>query len=150
MNIDVMSNKLINRIFSIILISAVTLASWSCSDDDEGEAIPLPVSPTDITASNPAWAIASFAENGENKTSDFNNSGFEIFSNGDFQILLDGSVDSFGSWSISSDDLVLTISLSNPKPGTSAIDGDWNVTAKSGNALTLRSVAGNSMFQLTK
>ncbi|MEM8894687.1 MAG: hypothetical protein AAGC88_08925 [Bacteroidota bacterium] len=135
---------------SLAIIVATALSTWSCGDDDEAEAVPLPISPADITASNPDWTIVSFTENGENKTADFNNYTFEIFSNGDFLVNLNGSNDSFGGWSISGDDLVLNISLSNPKPGTSSIDGDWNVTSKSGNALTLRSVDGNSGFQLAK
>ena len=146
---DAMSNGLVDRVIRIVLIAVIALTSGSCGDD-EGEAVPLPISPSDIIASDPDWTISSFSENGENKTSDFNNYTFEIFSNGDFLINLNGINDSFGRWSISSDDLVLTISLSNTNQGTSTVEGDWNVTAKSGNALTLRSVEGNSVFQLTK
>lgn len=134
-----------------VLITVIVVGCLSCGSDDEGESILLPISPSDITASNPDWSIVSFIDGGQDKTSDFSNYSFEIFSNGDFLINLNGTNDSFGGWSISSDELVLTISISNPKPATSGIDGDWHMTANSASAITLESADGsNKTFGLSK
>lgn len=134
-----------------VLITVILVGSLSCGSDDEGESVLLPISPSDITASNPDWSIVAFIDGGQDKTSDFSNYSFEIFSNGDFLINLNGTNDSFGGWSISSDELVLTISISNPKPATSGIDGDWQMTANTASALTLESADGsNKTFRLSK
>jgi hypothetical protein len=121
------------------------------SNDDPGDALVLTIDRSDIIASNPDWSVVSFINDGKDKSVDFNNYSFEIFSNGDFLINLNGLNDSFGRWSISSDELILTINISNPKPTTSGIVGDWNVTAKSGSALTLESADGtNKTCRLSK
>lgn len=134
-----------------IALLILTIFCSSCGSDDEGEPILLPITPSDIVASDPDWSIVSFIDDGQNKTSDFSNYSFEIFSNGDFLINLNGQNDSFGGWTISSDELVLTISISNPKPATSGVDGDWHMTANTGSALTLESSDGSSKtFRLSK
>lgn len=134
-----------------LVIVLLLIVCLSCGSDDEGESILLPISPSDIVASNPDWDIVSFIDNGQDKTSDFSGYSFEIFSNGDFLINLNGLNDSFGGWSISSDELVLTISISNPKPATSGIDGSWHMTANTGTSITLESSDGsNKAFRLSK
>lgn len=137
--------------FIQLMALLVLFVATGCNSDDPSEPIILTINPSDIIASNPDWRVDAFNNDGQDNTANFNNYSFEIFSNGDFLINLNGINDSFGGWSISSDARVLSISISNPKPATSGIIGDWNVTAKGAGTLTLEAADGsNTSFRLSK
>lgn len=130
--------------------SVMLLLSVSCGGDGDEDA-PIMIETSDLLASNPDWAITAFIDNGTDRTGDFQNYTFEVFSNGDFLINFNGLNDSFGGWEIAGDNMVLDISISNPKDPTDEIDGEWNVLSKSSNSLRLVSADGaGKEFRLRK
>ena len=117
-----------------ILVAILTMAG--CSNEEDPE-------PVDIAAADfhGEWAITSFKLAGEDQTATLSGFTLEIFSNGDFLINKDGANDSYGSYEVDETTKVLTVELRNPKTPSDAIDGTWQVYAKSDQSLTLKSFA---------
>ncbi|RZJ67174.1 MAG: hypothetical protein EOO50_06530 [Flavobacterium sp.] len=85
------------------LFSVFAIASTSCSSDDDGPRPNQDPTPAVTVATQGTWNVASFVDNGVDKTADF--AGFTFTFNADNVVAVDGNGQTVaGTWSIVSDD----------------------------------------------
>lgn len=114
------------RILPLVLLLLV-----ACKEEEEPQ-------PLDITAADfeGEWTVTSFTLDGQNNTSSLNGVIFEIYSNGDISV---SNTNLFGSYEVDVATKVFTVDLTNPTAPSDAINGAWQLFAKTETTLTIRS-----------
>lgn len=123
-----------------ILVMLVGLAGCTKEEDPK----PVDISSDDFLGE---WKVVTFKAGGEDQTGLFETFSFDILSNGDFIINKNGGYDanesSYGSYTVDVELKTFTVDLANPKTPSDAINGAWQVYAKSATSLTLKSFGQN-------
>jgi len=114
------------RILPLVLLFLI-----ACKEEEEPQ-------PLDIIASDfeGEWTVTSFTLDSQNNTSSLNSVIFEIYSNGDIAI---SNTNLFGSYEVDVATKVFTVDLTNPTAPSDAINGAWQLLAKTETTLTIRS-----------
>jgi len=135
------------KLFYVLMLPCILLATISCSDDPDDKAPPATVTKVVSTMSSGTWKITLFSEDGVMETANYNGYNFDF--NGSNVLLAENGTNNYsGTWSVTNDDdddssntLDFNIAFAGPD-NFLELSEDWDILQRTDNKLVLHHVSG--------